>query len=34
MIDGYQWILFTVGHCERHLAQLKEVKTDAAYPKK
>lgn len=34
MIDGYQWLLFATGHCERHLAQLKEVKTDSAYPKK
>ncbi len=34
MIDGYQWLLFATGHSERHLAQLKEVKTDPAYPKK
>ncbi len=34
MIDGYQWLLFTIGHSERHLAQLKEVKADPAYPKK
>lgn len=34
MIDGYQWLLFTIGHSERHLAQLKEVKADPAFPKK
>jgi len=34
MIDGYQWLLFLAGHTERHMAQLKEVKADAAYPKK
>ena len=34
VIDGFQWLLFTVGHSERHLAQLKEVKADAEYPAK
>ncbi len=34
MIDSYQWFLFATGHSERHLAQLKEVKADPAYPKK
>jgi hypothetical protein len=34
MIDGYQWLLFAIGHSERHLLQLKEVKADQAYPKK
>jgi hypothetical protein len=33
VIDGFQWLLFAIGHSERHLAQLKEVKTDAKYPK-
>jgi hypothetical protein len=34
MIDGYQWLLFAIGHSERHLLQLKEVKADPAFPKK
>jgi len=34
MMDGFQWVLFMTGHSERHLAQLKEVKADAGYPKK
>lgn len=34
MIDSYQWFLFMNGHADRHLAQLKEVKTDAKYPAK
>lgn len=33
-MDSYQWFLFSTGHSERHLAQLKEVKADPAYPKK
>lgn len=33
-IDSFQGILFVAGHGDRHLAQLKEVKADAAYPKK
>lgn len=34
MTDSFQSLLFMTGHSERHLAQLKEVKADAAYPKK
>jgi len=34
MVDSLQGILFISGHGERHLAQLKEVKADSAYPKK
>ncbi len=34
MVDSFQGILFVVGHGDRHLAQLKEVKADAAFPKK
>lgn len=34
MVDSFQGILFVAGHGDRHLAQLKEVKADAAYPKK
>jgi len=33
-LDGFQQILFIIGHSERHLAQLKEVKADKNYPKK
>jgi hypothetical protein len=33
-MDAFQGFLFTVGHGERHLAQLKEVKADAKYPAK
>jgi hypothetical protein len=33
-LDGYQAFLFMIGHSERHLAQLKEVKADAKYPNK
>jgi len=32
-IDAYQWVLFLSGHTERHLAQIREVKAHAAYPK-
>jgi hypothetical protein len=32
-IDSLQAILFISGHGDRHLAQLKEVKADAKYPK-
>lgn len=31
-LDAFQSYLFMIGHSERHLAQLKEVKTDAKYP--
>ena len=34
MIDSFQGMLFIVGHSDRHLAQLKEVKADAKYPAK
>lgn len=34
MIDSFQWFLFAVGHSERHLLQLKEVKVDPNYPRK
>lgn len=33
-LDAFQSFLFMIGHSERHLAQLKEVKADANYPKK
>jgi hypothetical protein len=33
-IDAFQAYLFMIGHSERHLAQLKEVKADAKYPVK
>jgi hypothetical protein len=33
-IDGFQWFIFMIGHSDRHLAQLKEVKADPIYPKK
>lgn len=33
-LDAYQQLLFMTAHSERHLAQLKEVKADAKYPKK
>jgi hypothetical protein len=32
-VDSLQGILFISGHGDRHLAQLKEVKADAKYPK-
>jgi hypothetical protein len=32
--DAFQGYLFMIGHGERHLAQLKEVKADAKYPAK
>jgi hypothetical protein len=32
--DAFQGYLFMIGHSERHLAQLKEVKADAKYPAK
>jgi DinB superfamily len=33
-IDALQWTLFLSGHCERHTAQINEVKADPNYPKK
>ena len=32
-VDAYQWLLFVSAHNERHLAQLREVKAHAQYPK-
>jgi len=32
-LDAYQWLLFAAAHSERHLAQLREVKADANFPK-
>ena len=31
-IDGVQWVLLLGGHCERHVAQIEEVKEDPKYP--
>jgi DinB superfamily len=33
-IDSLQWTLFLSGHCERHTAQINEVKADPNFPKK
>jgi hypothetical protein len=33
-VDALQWSLFLSGHCERHTAQINEVKADPNYPKK
>jgi hypothetical protein len=32
-IDAYQWLLFLCAHTERHLAQIREVKASAGFPK-
>jgi hypothetical protein len=32
-LDGYQWLLFIGAHTQRHLAQIREVKADAQFPK-
>ncbi len=32
-LDGYQWILLTCGHIERHLQQINEVKAAARFPR-
>jgi hypothetical protein len=32
-LDAYQWLLFTAAHNERHLAQIREVKGHAGFPK-
>jgi hypothetical protein len=32
-VDAYQWLLFIGAHTERHLAQIREVKADAQFPK-
>ena len=31
--DAYQWLLFLSGHCERHTAQINEVKADPNFPR-
>lgn len=33
-LDGYQWLLLTSAHTERHVNQIKEVQANANYPKK
>jgi hypothetical protein len=32
-LDAYQWLLFIGAHTERHLAQIREVKADAGFPR-
>jgi hypothetical protein len=32
-LDGYQWLLFIGAHTERHLGQIREVKSHAQFPK-
>ena len=34
LMDGYQWFLRFAGHCERHTAQIEEVKAHPNFPKK
>jgi hypothetical protein len=31
-VDGYQFLLSVAAHCERHAAQIAEVKASAGYP--
>lgn len=31
-IDAFQWLLFSGAHCERHIAQINEVKANAKFP--
>ena len=31
-LDFYQWLLFLATHCERHVNQMEEVKSDPAFP--
>ena len=33
-LDCYQWLLFLATHCERHVGQMEEVKSDPAFPGK
>lgn len=33
-LDCYQWLLFLAMHCERHVRQMEEVKSDAGFPGK
>ena len=32
LMDGYQWILTSAAHVDRHIRQIAEVKADAGYP--
>ncbi len=32
-LDAYQWLVFISAHCERHIAQMREVTETAGYPK-
>ena len=32
LLDCYQWLLFLGAHCERHVRQMEEVKSDPGYP--
>ena len=32
-LDGVQWLLLISAHCQRHTAQIEEVKTDPHYPR-
>ena len=32
-LDGFEWVLFVAGHCERHTPQINEVKADPNFPK-
>ncbi len=32
-LNCYQWLLFLGAHCERHVRQLEEVKSDPAFPR-
>lgn len=31
-LDGYQWLLMTASHTLRHLAQIRELRADGAFP--
>ena len=33
VMDGYQWLLLIAAHCERHAAQIAEIKAMPGYPK-
>jgi len=32
LLDCHQWLLFLGAHCERHVRQMEEVKSDPAFP--
>ncbi len=32
-LDCYQWLLFLAAHCERHVRQMEEVKSDPVFPR-